>query len=292
MSEIKRINAAQARKIIRQLNRMDLDKADYPYIKGEIQHLITGLRMKFITPHKETRLYRGVIYRDKPTDVKFLRYPPKQLVVDFQRCNPPEQPMFYCSPDPAAIYYELGVRPGDIVYLSKWSVLEDFFVNRIAPLDAEGEDEDDLIKEIIFTFFETKFSQPIHETYSSQYKITSAISEKISSGDLLGDHRILGGLTYPSVSHPNRSENLAIWPAVVDRCLRLDYVEEVLITAVEDKKISINRTDFSATFDEGLIGWTGGVMRWTVDSGAAITFTAEYDEWVARDQYGNIVNPG
>jgi len=290
MNGIVQIKYGKVREIIKNLNQMDLDQADFDHIKKQIGYLMTGLQMKMVTPHKDSRLYRGVIYKEKPTKTNFLGYPPATLITDFQRCNSPGNSMFYCSVDPSAVYYELGVRPGDKVYVSKWSVLQDFFLNRIAPRD---EDEtDDLVGGVVLTFFETKFSQPIHETYSSQYKITSAISEKMTSGKLMDEHRILGGLTYPSVTHPNRSENVAIRAAVVDQFLHLDYVEEILIADVQGKNISYTCTDFSSKFDGGNIVWTGKPLHWTMAPGAMLTVKAESDGWVARDENGNIVNPG
>lgn len=198
--------------------------------------------------------------------------------------------MFYCSPDPAAVFYELHVQPGDAVYLSKWSLTKKFFLNRIAAQD-DGSPSS-AVKEIISTYFETKFSQPVHDTYSSQYKITSAISEKLSTGNVIGGTIPFGGLTYPSVAHPNRSENIVVQPHIVDECLRLDYVEELLVTAVDGYTISYDRKDFSSNFEDGKIHWAGSPMKWTLPPGSTLTMTAEADGWVARDERGNIVNPG
>ncbi|MBY4715846.1 hypothetical protein [Burkholderia cepacia] len=290
MREIVQIKSVEARRIIGQLNRMNLDKVEYNYIKNLIARLTVGLKMRGVTPHMDSRLYRGVVFREKPSKVGFLGYPPASIVTNFQRCNPPSNPMFYCSVDPSAIYYELGVQPGDKVFLSKWSVSQEFFINRIAPPDED--DMSDLVRDIVLTFFETKFSQPIHETYSSQYKITSAISEKLSSGELIGDHRVIGAVSYPSVVHPSRSENLAIRTAVVDKCLQLDYVEEILVTNVQGNTISVDRTDFSSNFDGDNIIWTGKPIHWTMGPGTKLVVTAEPDGWIARDENGNVVNPG
>jgi len=243
-----------------------------------------------VIPGFDTRLYRGVTHKNKPVDVKLLGYPPKELVTNFQRCNPPNSPMFYCSVDPAVVCSELGMQPHEKLYLSKWSIAEKFFCARISPNDDEYENSPE--NELIFGFFETKFLQPIHETYSSQYKITSAICEVLTTGNINGDLRTNGGLTYPSVAHSSRSENLAIQPHVVDRCLRLDWVEELSIEAVSDNGISYKITDSSTSFENGLIAWTGKPLHWTVAPGKVIKMTNEHDGWIARDMDGNIVNPG
>ncbi|TDY22576.1 RES domain-containing protein [Paraburkholderia sp. BL6665CI2N2] len=286
------IKSLEARKIVADINRMNLDGADYEYILGLISRLINGWPMQAITPHKDTRLYRGVVYKEKPAKKSFLGYPPKMLVRNFQRCNKPESPMFYCSVDPYAILLEIGVTSGDKVYVSKWSMIKEFWINRIAPRsDMEIENA---VRDTVLTFFETKFAQPIHETYSSQYKITAAITEKLTSGGIVnGGNKSLGGLTYPSVAHPGRSENLAVRPEIVDQCLQLDYAEEWTITAVDEGgKISFNRTDFASDFTADDIKWTGKALHWTLGPGEEVTVMAEHDGWVARDKNGNIVNPG
>ena len=141
------------------------------------------------------------------------------------------------------------------------------------------------------TFIETKFAQPIHETYSSQYIITSAISENLSFGNIDGDKRKIGALSYPSVSHPSRSENVVIHPDIVDKCLRLDYVEEIEITDVKGQQIQIKYTDVCSSFEDNKIIWAGRKKQWNLPPGALIKVTAEPDGWVVRDEKGNIVNP-
>jgi len=285
------LKATEARELIKQLNRMDLDQADYCHIKEVVNRLFVGIEVRGITPHRESRLYRGVVYCEKPLDVTQIGPPPSSTVVDFQRCNPPNKPMFYCSPDPASVFYELNVKAGDRLYLTKWSVLQDFVILQIAP-KAEGIARDHL-GDMVATFFETKFAQPIHATYSSQYKITSAIAERLSQGNVVGrDDLTMGALSYPSVSHPARSENIAIQPVIVDSCLRLDYAEEMEIKEVRGKKIDYSRTDFCSHFPNGKIEWEGQILHWTVPPSSRITLTVEADGWIARDETGQIVNPG
>ncbi len=293
---MKPINLSEARQLIQQLNRLDLDRASYVHVQKVIQQLFVGIPIHGKTPHRDSRIYRGVKYRDKPETVRQLSYPPGDRVINFQRCNPPNAPMFYCSPDPAAVFYELNVQPGDRLYVSKWSIVDDFIILQIAPnVDDNSVNHR---RDLIVTFFETRFSQPIHETYSSQYKITAAIAEHLSRGNIMNGENTnfkgveIGALSYPSVSHPARSENIAIRPAIADRCLRLDYVEEMLVDEVIGKTIRYTRTNFASTFPEGNIAWKDTIIHWKVPPHSRVTVTAEQDGWVARDESGNIVNPG
>lgn len=288
---MKALSALEARNLVKLLNRADLDRVDYAYIKEQIDKLFVGIAIRGITPHRESRLYRGVIYSDKPHDVRQLGYPPKEIIISYQRCNPPHKPMFYCSPDPAAVFYELNVKEGDRLYLSKWSVIKDFFLLQLAPNADDGQGSH--FQDIVLTFFETKFSQPIHDTYSSQYKITSAIAEHMSKGNIDDRKDIeIGGMTYPSVSHPNRSENVAIRHDIAETCLRLDYVEELQIKSVADKVIEYDRKDFCSRFPDDKINWQGKILHWTLPPGSAAKATVEMDGWVLRDLDGNVINPG
>ena len=290
-----RIKRSEAREIIRRLNRMDLDRADYEEIKKLIGRLISGIPVHVDKVRNDARLYRGVLHEQRPLDRSLLSYPPASTVTNFQRCNPPNRSMFYCSPTPAAAFYELDVHPGDRIYLSKWSISREFLLQKIS----RSEDEDlSPPTDSIFTYFETKFSQPIHDTYSSQYKITAAITEVLTLGkiEVPDGSMALGGLLYPSVAHPGRPENLAIRPDVVDRCLNLDYVEEIQITDRKEdanQTITYNRIDVSSDFSNGEIRWSGRPLHWNAGPGPAlITFTNEPDGWIARDARGNIINPG
>lgn len=293
---MKRLNHHEVRELIRQLNRVDLDRAEYQYIRQQINRLFDGLSIRGITPHKSSRLYRGIKYQNRPLETKQLGYPPPELVMNYQRCNPPNQPVFYCSPDPACVLYELNVQPNDLIYLSKWSVNNDFYILQLFP--KEDLERNDQLQDTVLTFIETRFTQRIHAAYSNQYKITSAIAERMSSGEIVDSIEMkalgipIGAMSYPSVSHPGRSENLAIRPEIVDKCLQLDYVEELKIEEVRDGEIKYSRTNFSSNFADGRIEWANKPLHWNVSSGSTITITKEPDGWIARSSDGSIINPG
>lgn len=283
------IKSTEAKEIIRNLNKINLEAENFEYIKNQITRLFNGLAMQTSIPKKESKFFRGVKFETKPLTTSYLSYPPANLVRNFQRCNRPQAPMFYCAVDPSAVFFELRVRPGDKIYLSEWSTLKEFAVNRLAVEDTV--DLRDLVRDVILTFAETKFSQPVHDTYSSQYKVTAAIAELLANGDLIGE-RVLGGLGYPSVAHPGRIENVAIRPEVVDSCLKLDHVEEVSILKVEGDEIIISYTDFSENFGDGRIHWLGRSSDRIRRPGVTLIVSRGPDGWVTRDENGSIVNPG
>lgn len=291
----RRITATKAREIIANLNRVDLTRADFPFLLKQISTLITGIPMMAFPVPKGTIFYRGVCYSHKPEQVGLLGYPPADKVTGFQRCNIPAKPMFYASADSAAIFAEISAKPGDKIYLSKWVVDTEFIAFRIPP-----DTSDDVLSDPVFsrleTFFETRFSQPIHRVFSDQYKITAAISEKLSTGAVIWDNGItdgrpFGAVIYPSVAHPSRSDNIAIQPNVARDCLRLQDVREIKVIENLDNSWVTQWTDFCADFSQEKIHWTGRGPKWSVNPGGFLTFTAENHEWVARNQDGTIVHP-
>lgn len=147
---------------------------------------------------------------------------------------------------------------------------------------------------MVATYVETKFTQPVAEVFASEYKITAAIAEKMCMGDVINNDQnmTLGGVSYPSVAHPSKSENLAIRTQVVDTHLSLDYVEEVVVESVQEKVIQYKRTDFCSQFVDGNLAWSGTPIRWSVPPGATYSACAEPDGWVIRNEQGQIVNPG
>ena len=120
----------------------------------------------------------------------------------------------------------------------------------------------------IETFFETIFSRPVHETFSEQYKITSAIAQKLTTGKIkianedYGEP--FGAVVYPSVAHPSRADNIAIKPHIEKQCLLLQDVSEICIIENEEHSFKIKVTDFSSNFTNGEIIWSGRTPSWTV----------------------------
>lgn len=293
----KSISSLELRRSIRTLNRLDLDRAGYDQIRARIGEMIQGVMFACFTMQIGTVLYRGRKSSKKLMDVEEIGSPNASLVTDYQRCNKPNDPMFYGAVHPATAVYELNPDIGESVYLSNWTTTEEFLAQTIPP-DELGKIENDPIRDQIATFFETKFAQPIHETFSSQYKITSAISDVLTSGSIKGeldDHlrkNKVGAIKYPSVAMSEYAECLALRPWLERNCLKLNYVEEVLITDVGDGTISFDRKDVSSTFANGKIHWAGKPLHWTLDRAGSFQATVERGGWVVRHEDGTIVHPG
>jgi hypothetical protein len=69
-------------------------------------------------------LYRGTSYHTSvPLLQSEISYPPANSV-GFNRANCPGRPMFYCSPDPNAVFWELRSRVGQYAVLAKWVAVQ------------------------------------------------------------------------------------------------------------------------------------------------------------------------
>jgi len=290
----KKLTGNEARDIIKNLTRVNLKSADYKSIFNQIEKLIRWIPLRAFFVEEGTTLYRAVRYNSKPNKICFLGSPPPEKVVGYQRCNIPGDPMFYACLYIGVALSEVGAKDGDTVYLSKWVTEKRFLAFRIPP-DSPIEVRHDPVFSRIETFFETIFSRPIHETFSEQYKITSAIAQKLTTGVVKSEKedfgQIFGAVVYPSVVHPSRGDNIAIKPNIEKSCLRLQDVSEVRVIKNEDNSFKIENTDFSSDFTGGEIIWSGRAPNWTIEKGELITFTNEANGWVARRNDGTIVHP-
>ncbi|WP_043617952.1 RES domain-containing protein [Chromobacterium violaceum] len=284
---------SKVRETITELNKIDLARADYSYLLKQIGMLMSGIPVQASFPLKGTVFYRGIAYETKPMDTSFLGAPPVQLVTGYQRCNPPGKPMFYASVDPNAIFAELDVQVGSKIYLSTWEVVDDFLYFRIPPRASE-EFQSSPAYAKIETFFETRFAQPIHETFSEQYKLTAAIAEQLSGQSVMSIMPMqqlpkLAAVAYPSVAHKSRADNIAIRPEVAASCLKLKNVTELFIIDRDETSWTVEGRDFSTTFENEVIAWSERPPQWAGPIGEAVNIEIGSNGWVARKSDGTII---
>jgi len=253
------ISRQKAVKLIRDINRMDLKTADYEYIK-EIVILLTNAH--FIGGHIDSdnrKLFRANIVKEgKPANATRLSYPPVSLIDDYQRCKSPRNPVFYCATDKVTACWEIHAEVGDIVYISNWSVIHPFYCHLSKPVKNFSNVSDTVAK-----FIENKFTEAIDGSLNYRYKVAAAISEVLTDPNILmtgfeddASHYGLRSIQYPSVANVNRSHCYALSTEVADNCLRLDYVQEVVLVAVHDRTIEFDVKDESSNIlSDGTIVW-------------------------------------
>lgn len=311
----------EVRQRIEAIRRIDLESADPGYLRGRIDSLFHGFvnETPFVNPGQ--KVYRAVKWAEKPSYVHQLSYPPAERVSKYGRVNRPGQPIFYGSIGWNAPLFELRLKPGDQIALSRWAITSKLVVNNIGftesafqrlqsdrnakqswrRQDQSGSSPSNRLRE---NYFGAEFTQdvPDHETH--KYKISAIIADillsDIHDDDKIDDTLSLGmaGLLYPAVALLGHSDNLALKPEIVDKYLRIEQVEYIRIdsTEIDGKYVTFHNThlDFANSFgSDQSIEWKGRPARWhiTIPPGGKVQVSKENGRAVYRDEAGNIIDP-
>jgi hypothetical protein len=276
--------------ICKQINRVNLKEIPYSFLRGKVHSLLDGYVYSGVEIHQGEILFRGVVYSNKPNDVSYLGAPPIELVNNYQRCNPPKVPMFYSTSQIPSAFYEITPDVGDKVYLSKWTVASSGF--DIVSLAPEYQSNAAARSQSLDLYFDTKFSEPFHESFSHRYKLTAAITEEIFESKALKKMgKNILGLAYSSVAYSGEAINFAILPNRVAEFLNLEYVEEYEVIDATEEAYKVRACDIATNFSGGEIHWEGRPKQWNIPGKSIANFTMEEGGWVMRDGNGKIVNP-
>lgn len=290
------VERAEAIELIQKLQRMNLDAADYTEVRDVVLRLLVGLPLVFRPADLTKKIFRGRrVKADAPKleTLADLSYLPKEKRTSFGRCHVPGGAMFYGSVDMGTVFFEGGLEVGDRLYVSRWKIKKEFFIYSIA--EAISEDAEEHIKrhsnlhirDMVLTFLETCF------TLAGKNKITAAVAEKLSAGIVDGGKAEVGAISYPSVKHPKRAENIAIRPEIVDSSLAWMHVQEFIITGIAPDGFTYKDVDFTGRHDEnGKLVWTGKTLHWNVPPLGTFTFIGTKDGYIALDERGQEVDPG
>lgn len=101
------------------------------------------------------------------------------------------------------------------------------------------------------------------------------------------------GILYPTIAMKGNSDNLALIPRFVDRFLRLEKVEYILVKEKKpDFKYDIQVIDFATSFEpDGTINWKGRHPVLNLQPGENVIALVENGKWVFRNSSGEIVEP-
>lgn len=222
--------------------------------------------------------------------------------------------MFYCSIAREAPFFELSLEAGELVAISKWRSTHKLFVNNVgyhasvftsldsarAPQRWSNADSPPTSQsnEFVREFFAQEFAKIV--SYEYEYKMSVAIAEK-----LLGKLEIdsmnfpfdcephFAGILYPTIAMRANSDNLALIPRFVDRFLRMEKVEYILVKEKKpDFKYDIQVIDFSNSFEpDGTINWKGRHPVLNLQPGEEVMALVENGKWVFRKSSGEILEP-
>lgn len=263
MSSIKLIQ------IIRQINNIDLDKADYSYLVSLIRSASDKFSLR-IMPIANKIYFRARICNSKNIDqVSELGAPTASQIGGFQRCNPPGVSMFYASSKRITTLLECDVKDGDIVYIGQWISKTLAPLNRVLtnPEDTESDVRTDT-EHIFLTFIETLFTRQIHKTFSNSYKVTAAVTEVLTTGypkkmsfigrnneEVIVETDGTGGLCYPSVTNISNSYNTVFHSSFTDTNFLLMHVTKLRVIKRTDKEFSVEIIDTANEIEAGKILW-------------------------------------
>lgn len=234
----KPLSRIELRKLILQLNRMNLSKVPYDYLENIVSSLCTGAAVNVaqaLPSHSYFRVRPNPPMR--PETWAQLGAPPADRVLGYQRCNPPGVPMFYAASRRIAALLECRVKPGDRVYLSQWMSRRLIPANAVFDANADaptsGTDFD-----LVLNFLDTLMTRPIAGPFSDQYKLTSAIAQQLTTKfpadkdlDTGEDGRV--ALFYPSVLDGETGFNIAMHSSFAQE--RLDLLHVMELDVVEDQ---------------------------------------------------------
>ena len=188
---------ADKTRLITELKSIDFRTVDIDFIFEQLRPVFDGYIVKAFIFDAGMPLYRGNVYPQQPKNRSFLTYPPPALVDKFQRANRPGRPMFYCSGARPPPFFELGVRPGDHISISRWRTTEKALLNHVGynksvfnmlkstrtadvykTIMPELEDRFDPTNDnyIVHTFLAKEFANRIAVGEKHQYKLSAQIA--------------------------------------------------------------------------------------------------------------------
>lgn len=286
---------------INEINNLNLKIISIDELKEHLRFLIKGYEITTPIIQENTILFRGVIYADKPKNIRQLTYPPPEKVTSLQRANRDNQPLFYCSIGAAGVpLSELGVKSGDFIVLSSWCVKSKLFVNNVGyssdlmnkryQQNNWGKNDNNKVNVVIKDFFANEFTQIVSKNHEYLYKMSIAIAE-LHFGK---EKDFFNGILYPSIALNSKSENLVLTPKTVDNHLFIKDVNYILVKEqIEEHKYNFTVLDWTNSFtNNGEIEWKGRPPQWKLKNpGDTLILHSENSFWVARNECGEIVEP-
>lgn len=270
--------------VIKELNRLDLEKVDYDKVIEKIKPLMCAILIETQKSNSTDMYFRSRICNDKEIEnIKELSAPPNELVKGFQRCNPPGKSMFYSASKRMTTLLECNVQVGDIVYLSQWVNKEPIPLNIILYNDTETK----ISNELVLNYIDTVFTRQVHNSFSNAYKLTSAITELITSSfkpdktyDIREDGEI--ALVYPSVSDILGGYNTVMSPSFANKRLEALHVMKLRITERKGNSIKVKVIDNAREVINGKIIWLNDKKKIPLkiqDKNGGIIFQYTGNKW-------------
>lgn len=190
--------------------------------------------------------------------IAHLKYPPKEIVTKYGRCNLPKQSVFYGTFSMMTALNEMKPEYGDLITRSFW-VNKAESPLRVCPIFL-NQPKGDIINPQTWEY-ENEYRKKVQETFPnnsadfvielSQF-ISDAFARRIDSGNdrdylfsayfsdkILNEFEEgrIDAIFYPSVQEKLSFENIAIKPEVFDKFYELEEIRESVVVTVPNRHV-------------------------------------------------------
>ena len=291
--------------------RDELKKKDIDTLKKHLRWKIGGYTVASIPMTTDNVLFRAVKCPRRPTTVRRISYPLPEHVTENGRLNRARTPLFYCSRGAPSAYFEIRAKQGDTIALSRWALTQQLWMRNLgyhpaalqrigAPIEARMRLANPIpnekpANERLRRALSLACTEDVRSGEEYRYKLSIAINEWLFDGaglmpsDLPDGPRDgrPAGTVYPAMRMRGIADNIAILPEFVDRYLRLEFVQWVLIEAASDDPPSctVKHLATARDFPDGNLVWDETPMS---DRDRRGTIALEGNNWISRDGYGEI----
>ena len=289
-----------------QLRRRDIDT-----LKRFLRQRLGGYGVAIKDIRPGNRLYRGVRCETRPERLERISYPPPERVTQLGRVNRPGQSVFYCSVGAPAVFFELRAKPGDLVALSEWELVEPLWMHNIgyhqyslqrmqAPAHVMRPQLTDPIPNEtpanakLRRALSSAFTEDVREGREYRYKQSIAINEllfdRASPLPLHPDGPRFGraaGIVYPALQMRGAADNVAMSTEFVHSSLRIRSVRYVRVESADEESSSYAflTVAISHSFSSGDIIWQATLLP---ESQRRSRIALEGGTWVLRDGFNRI----
>jgi hypothetical protein len=275
-------------------------------LKRYLRSKLGGYRVALADITTGNLLYRGVAWKQRPSKIDDVSYPPADRVTKLGRINRIGKPVFYCSVAAHGVFSEMRAKQGDLIALSEWEVAEPLWMHNLGyhqdalrrmgapavamrprfinPIPNESKRNDRLRCQLCLAF-----TEDIPGDREYRYKQSIAINELLFDGASplpkypdgpKSSHA--AGTVYPAIRMRGSADNVAIWPEFVDSGLRIKSVRHVFIEAADGvtSSYTLLTRAMSTTFHGRDIVWQDTLLP---ENQRRSHIALEGDNWVIRD---------
>lgn len=296
---------------MRLFTRDELIRKDIDTLKKHLRWKIGGYTVASTPMRTDNILFRAVRCDERPTTVRRISYPSPEHVKENGRLNRAGSPLFYCSRAAPSAYFEIRAKQGDKIALSRWTLTEPLWMRNLgyhtAALQRIGAPIEPRMRLVNPIPNETRTNERLRRALSLactddvrpgdeyRHKLSIAINEWLFDGatpmstnfpDGPRDGRA-AGTVYPAMRMRGVADNAALLPEFVDRYLRLELVQWVLIEAASEEPplCTVKHLATAREFPDGKIVWDETPMNARDGRG---TIALEGNKWISRNGFGEI----